>query len=557
MTVSSSQLRGQKRGNPFPNSPHSVIIGLFMGLSSALSTGLIRRQPLLLFGILVLGAFGAYEAAQYVINDDMAGLAYVAMAAVGGAIVIAILNNWRNGVYFFLAWLLFEDFARKFLGNNMAIYFAKDFFALFVYISFFSAFRRKEVTLYRPPFLVPVLIFVWFGFMQIFNPASTSIWYGLMGFKLFFYYVPFVFIGYAVLNSEAELRRFFIVNLILALVVVSLGIAQSIVGPSFLNPSVQAEDLRALSTLYRVSPVTGQIAYRPNGVFVSAGRYANFIMVATLLVLGFSGYLLLRRKRGRILAFIAIPVMAAGAVLTASRGSFLWGILNAAATSVAFLWGAPWREREVLRVIRSIQRVAIGVGLAVVMLLYIYPEQLTSRLAIYAETLDPNSPTNELTQRGWIYPVENFLGAFTYPRWPYGYGIGTTALGGQYVAKFFNAKPPVIGVESGFGTLVVEMGIGGLILWFVMTAAVLFASWRVVKKLKGSPWFPLAFVIFWFAFFLLLPATWGGMVAYEDFLLNAYFWLLLGVLFRLPTIALSAQFAIDAPAPQPKRSWIR
>lgn len=528
-----------------------------MGLSSALSTGLIRRQPLLLFGILVLGAFGAYEAAQYVINDDMAGLAYVAMAAVGGMIVIAILNNWRNGVYFFLAWLLFEDFARKFLGNNMAIYFAKDFFALFVYISFFSAFRRKEVTLYRPPFLVPVLVFVWFGFMQIFNPASTSIWYGLMGFKLFFYYVPFVFIGYAVLNSEAELRRFFIVNLILALVVVSLGIAQSIVGPSFLNPSVQAEDLRALSTLYRVSPVTGQIAYRPNGVFVSAGRYANFIMVATLLVLGFSGYLLLRRKRGRILAFIAIPVMAAGAVLTASRGSFLWGILNAAATSVAFLWGAPWREREVMRVIRSIQRVAIGVGLAVALLLYIYPEQLTSRLAIYAETLDPNSPTNELSQRGWIYPVENFLGAFTYPRWPYGYGIGTTALGGQYVAKFFNAKPPVIGVESGFGTLVVEMGIGGLILWFVMTAAVLFASWRVVKKLKGSPWFPLAFVIFWFAFFLLLPATWGGMVAYEDFLLNAYFWLLLGVLFRLPTIALSAQFAIDAPAPPPKRSWIR
>ncbi len=452
---------------------------------------------------------------------------------------------------------MFEDFARKFLGNNMAIYFAKDFLLLVVLISFLAAMRRKEATSFRPPFLMPLLIFIWFGALQIFNPASTHIMYGLMGFKLFFYYVPLIFIGYALLNSEAELRRFFTVNLILVVIIISLGIAQSILGASFLNPAIQAEDLRELSTLYRVSPITGAVAYRPNSVFVSVGRYANFIMVAWMLVLGFSGYLLLRHKRGRALAFIALPVTTAGAFLTASRGAFLVSIINAVATSVAFIWGAPWRQGEALRVFRSIQRVAIGIGLGMALLFYAYPDALLSRLAIYQETLMPNSPTNELTHRSWTYPVQNFLGAFNYPRWPYGYGIGTTALGGQYVARFFNAKPPVIGVESGFGTLVVEMGIGGLILWIVMSMAILFSAWKVVKKLKGSPWFPLGFVIFWYAFFLLLPATYGGMVAYEDFLLNAYFWLLLGLLFRLPTLALSAQFAANAPTPKPARHWIR
>ncbi len=69
--------------------------------------------------------------------------------------------------------------------------------------------------------------------------------------------------------------------------------------------------------------------------------------------------------------------------------------------------------------------------------------------------------------------------------------------------------------------------------------------------------FPLGFVIFWYALFLLFPATFGGIQSYEDFLLNAYFWLLLGVLFRLPTIALSAQFAANAPIGQPRRRWIR
>jgi hypothetical protein len=155
------------------------------------------------------------------------------------------------------------------------------------------------------------------------------------------------------------------------------------------------------------------------------------------------------------------------------------------------------------------------------------------------------------------FPVQNFLVALYYPGWRYGYGIGTTALGGQYVARFFGVKPPVIGVESGFGTLVVEMGIGGLILWIVMGVAILYAAWRVVKKLKGSPWFPLGFVIFWYAFFLMFPATFGSIVLYEDFLLNAYFWLLLGLLFRLPTLALSAQFAANSPQASSSRRWIR
>ena len=528
-----------------------------MPFAPTLPSGLTRRRHTLAFLVALIGAFGAYQLAQYVIYDDMTGLAYVGLCLAGGAIVIVVLNNWRNGIYFFLAWLLFEDFARKFLGNNMVIYFAKDALLLVVIISFLGAVRRKEGKVFRPPFLIPLLVFIWFGVLQIFNPASTHIMYGLMGFKLFFYYVPLIALGYALLNSEEELRRFFTVNLVLALIVISLGIAQSIVGSSFLNPAVQAEDLRELSTLYRVSPVSGAIAYRPNSVFVSAGRYANFIMVAWMVVLGFSGYLLLRHRRGRVLAFVALPVTAAGAFLTASRGSFLWGMMNALVTSIAFIWGAPWRQGEARHVFRSIQRVALGIALGIVVLFYAYPDALMSRLAIYQETLTPGSANSELSHRSWTYPVQNFLGAFDNPRWPYGYGIGTTSNGVQYVSRIFNVKPPGVQVESGFGTLVLEMGIGGLILWLVMSGAILVSAWKVVRRLRGSPWFPLGFVIFWFSFFLLFPATFGGMAAYEDFLLNAYFWLLLGVLFRLPNIALSARFASDSPSPQPAHRWIR
>jgi hypothetical protein len=75
--------------------------------------------------------------------------------------------------------------------------------------------------------------------------------------------------------------------------------------------------------------------------------------------------------------------------------------------------------------------------------------------------------------------------------------------------------------------------------------------------LKGSPLLPLGFVIFWYALLLLFPLTFGGIQTYEDFLLNAYFWLSLGILFRLPSLALSAQYPANAPDTEPRRHWIR
>jgi hypothetical protein len=518
-------------------------------IPSRAGLGNIRRNPLVLMVFLVFFVVSAFKTASYVIAGDMTSLGLVALLFVAGTIVVAILNNWRHGLYFFLTWLLFEDFARKYLGNNMALYFAKDVLAAAVYLSFFLAYRRKAVTSFRPPFLIAVLLFVWFGVLQVFNPASTSLMYGVLGLKLFFYYIPLFFVGYALLNSEAELRHFFFFNMILALVIVSLGIAQSILGHTFLNPATLAHDIRELSTLYRMSPISGLIMYRPTSVFVSTGRFGNFLLVTWLLVFGFSGHLLLRHRRGRTLAFVALVLTVAALALCSSRGIVLWSTGSAIVGVLAFTWGAPWRDREVIRVLRTVQRTALGVALGLGLLFFVFPEALLSRVAFYTETLSPGSSASELQHRTWDYPLTNFLGAFGYDRWLYGYGIGTTSLGTQYVARIFGAKPPVLGVESGFGTLVIEMGIGGLILWFVMSFAILLSAWRVVKKLRGSPWFPLAFVIFWYAGLLLLPITFTGMQAYEDFVLNAYLWLLLGVLFRLPTLAVSAQYAANAQLP--------
>jgi hypothetical protein len=510
----------------------------------ALPTGILspgRRGPLVGIGLFVLVMLAAYEASQYILSGDTFGLVFIGAVAVAGAAAVAILNDWRKGLYVFLTWLLVEDLVRKFLGNNMAIYFGKDILAAFIYISFLAAIRRREVKTFRPPFLVPLLIFFAFGVLQVFNPASTSLLFGALGVELYFYYIPLVFIGYSLFESEADLRQFFSFNLVLAGVIGCLGILQAVLGHTFLNPSKPAEAIRELSTMYREAPLSHALAYRPTSLFVSTGRFASYMVLAWLVAFGFGGYLLLRHLRGRVLAFLVLAVTTLGVVMSASRGALLWTAGSALVGAAAFLWGAPWRQREVMRVLRLLQRTLLVAGIALTILIIIYPERIGANFAFYDETLSPDSPASELVYRTRDYPLHNFLLAFEHPGWPYGYGIGTASLGVQYVARIFQQRSPVGGVESGYGTLVVELGIVGLILWILWTGALVISAWAVVRKLKGSPWFPLAFMIFWYAFLLLFPITYAGLAPYQDFVLNAYFWLLVGVLFRLPHIAILAQ----------------
>ena len=496
--------------------------------------------------LFVFALLAALEISQFVMDSDWMSLGLIVVGVVGLAFAIRILNNWRHGLYIFFGWLFFEDFARKYLGNNMVIYFAKDILVLLVYVSFLVARRNsREKAAFRPPFLVPLLIFVWFAAAQVFNPGSTSLFYGLLGLKLYFLYIPLMYLGYALMDSEQDLRRFFMFNAILILLVSCLGIAQSIIGPTFLNPSTIQDDIRGLSTLYRVSPLTGQIAYRPSSVFVSTGRFQNLIIASWMIVLGFGGYLILRTKKGRIGAFATIGVLAAAALMSTSRGVMMWCLGSSLVIMAAFVWGAPWKQKEATRVVRSIQRVILLGGLAIVTLSVIFPEQVNSRLAIYSETLSPYSTASELAFRTRDYPLRNFLAAFETPRWMYGYGTGTASLGIQYVARILRAPSTGIGVENGYGQLVVEMGIVGLLLWIVLGAAVCLSAWKVVKRLRGSPRFPIAFVIFWFTFLVFFPMGYNSLGFYQDFLVNAYFWILIGILYRLPSIALSAQFSAD------------
>lgn len=87
---------------------------------------------------------------------------YLLAPPVVAAILLVVhqtLKDWRTGVFCFLAWMLFEDLVRKYMGNNMAIYFAKDALLAVCCLSFYAARGPKRFFQTRPTFILPLIFF--------------------------------------------------------------------------------------------------------------------------------------------------------------------------------------------------------------------------------------------------------------------------------------------------------------------------------------------------------------------------------------------------------------
>jgi hypothetical protein len=247
-----------------------------------------------------------------------------------------------------------------------------------------------------------------------------------------------------------------------------------------------------------------------------------------------------------------VGILGVAILLSGSRSAVVAAMASVLVLSAGFLWGAPWRWRQAHRLVRAIRRSFIVAALALAALLLIFPEEAGSRVEFYTETLSPSGSAYQLGNRTWDYPINNFLDVFNQPNWLFGNGIGTASLGKQYVSKLVGRPPLRIGVEEGYGALILEMGVVAPFLWILWTAALLYYCWKIVRRLRQTHLFPIAIAIFWYAFVLLYPFTYAGIQAYQNYVSNAYLWLLVGILFRLPDVLASSSAPAGVPSRPPR-----
>jgi hypothetical protein len=419
------------------------------------------------------------------------------------------------------------------------MFFAKDVIIGLTYISMLAALNARRLLTFKSSFFVPLGIFFAFCLVQAFNVNSPTLLYGLLGLKTYFYYVPLMFAGYALLRSEKDLHNVLMLNMWIALVVAGLGVAQAVLGFTFLNPTDLPPELKVLGQEVRVSPVTYLKVQRLTSVYVSDGRFGDALVLFYILAWGTAGYLLFRTKQGRALVFPTLGVVALAAILGGVRRAFVTILMTTAVMIVALLWGTPRSKHQPFRIGKAIRLAVVCSAIVITLMTFLYPETVRARWAFFSESLTPGASHSEFGSRGWEYPVAELEQVFDTPYWHFGKGIGSVSLGRQYVDAVIGRRAPAEGSENGYGALILEFGIMGPILWLLWTGTFLFYAWKAVRKLKGTPLFTIGFAFFWYAVYILLFGFFYSLYAYQNYLANAYLWLTVGMLFRLPGLLAS------------------
>lgn len=503
----------------------------------------------------------AWTVSNWIIAGDTRSLLIGAVGAVGLALLIFVLKDWKNGIYCFFVWLVFEDLIRKFAGNGFAVFFAKDIIIGLTYLSMLVALRDRRLPTFKSPFFVTLGIFFAFGLVQAFNVNSPGLLYSALGLKAYFYYVPMMFAGYAMVRTESDLHKVLMVNTWIALIVSGIGVLQSVLGQTFLNPDDLAPDLQTLGRDTHYSPLTHLRVERMTSVYVSDGRFAEALILFFILGMGTAGYLLLRNSRGRNLVLVGVGTVVLATVMEGVRHAFIAILVSAVVLVAAILWGSGRGAGQLIRAGKAIRLAVTFAALALLFMTFLYPDAIKARWALYSETLTPGAAKSELGYRAWDFPVHAVQSVFTQPNWEFGNGIGAVSLGTQYVSAVLGTPKPWYASESGYGSLILEFGMIGPFIWLLWTGSLLYCAWKVVRKLKRTPLFPIGFAIFFYALYVLVLGFFYALSMYQNYLSNAYMWLTLGMLFRLPGLLEQqlAPAAVAAPAdvyvPARARAW--
>ena len=292
-----------------------------------------------------------------------------------------ILNDWRSGVLLFLIWLLFEDLARKYLGNSMTVFFAKDFLVGVAYLSFFAAKRKHQVEVFKIPFLLPLAIFFWFAVIQVFNTWSPSILYGLLGLKMYFYYAPLMLLGYAMMDTPKALERFLVINVSAGIVIAGLGIAQAVLGVQFLTPDNMAPELYEFDARDAFFASHHQAAYYDE---LRVRQCRPLFLLFDLALDSGDG-------RPRLLVVEPPPwrqVWISGHRRSHGRGhaygypdAVRFRVASALMMTAAFLWGAPWRWGQGHRIVKALRRAFLIGAIGLILMGVIFPTVLGANWA--------------------------------------------------------------------------------------------------------------------------------------------------------------------------------
>jgi len=382
----------------------------------------------------------------------------VALVLVPVVVIIFSFIFWRKATIFLMYWVLVLGAVRKwfFPGQADLVFFSSHLILTGIYLRFFlSGYRILKGS---PALILLMASLIGWGFLSLLNLRMPDIRIGILGIVIHFYFIPLMFIIPRVFRTRKELIRFLERYALFSAPLLILGIIQYF-SPLDSPLNFYVSETMSISTIGQYPRITSTFSY-----ISGYAAYLNFLFMILL-------YLLSAKK---IPAFfkIALPVLIVLTVInlfmSGSRGPVGISILSAMLyVVIASRLGLVFFGKVFSQII-----VILGI------LLFVINTNFAAR-----ESYDAFMERARTTEDAIPRIIDTFTPfKFLPAAGLFGYGIGTTYQATQRFEIDWKDMPR--GFEEEPERILLELGLIGYLLVYLLRLVIIFLFWKLFKRLR-------------------------------------------------------------------------
>ncbi len=465
--------------------------------------------------LVALFALFALASAWFILRgkgfDAIAGLVLFAF-------YLTILVRWRRGFYGLLAYLPFAGVATLLLYPweglpwlNPVLY--KDWlFVLPTYLGFFGAAVLGRERLMSLPRLPAILLTVFSSVViaQMANPGVPNMLTGLIGAKVWLFYLPLYALAFELICSRMDLTfllRFFVV---LATVPCTVGVAEYILvrvyGYETVMSSIYGTAAFAVTQEYAQFEVAGGLIARIPSTFTFVTQFFGFML--SVLVPTYIVYRTDPSQRWRKFARWTLALITVASFLSGARVAFVFVPLL-----LGLIYGLDRGFRGFLRGGAYLA----GLFLAALAIAHISALELIQYIFDLFGNYAADTAYAGLAQA----VTTSILGS----------GTGTNTGPARYAFE----KPDLFtAIQNYYAKAVFELGIVGLLLLLGLFITFIRQGFRLRRKLHSPELRVCAVGFLAFVIAMSLNCFKGWLIDLDP--INVYFWVFMGLLAKLPLL---------------------
>ena len=446
-----------------------------------------------------------------------------------------IFRRWQSGVVMLLVYMPFAGVVTLSLYPSPLPTLFKDiFFVIPAYLAFFLTRKNETVREYVPgTVLIAMLALAEMVFIQSANSGVANWMVAVIGAKVWLFYLPLLFLAFAMLESIEDLITLFRLMVVIAWIPCCVGIVQWIASMTFgyvaTMTAFYGEAAQGATQGFVSFDVGGSI-FRIPSTFTFVTQYFGFTL--GMIVPAYALMNMDTSEKWRRIATVTFWLVILASILSGARAAYLFVPIL-----IALIYSLEGKLGGMLKVTIMLP-VAMLMAMSIAGINPIKMFDMSQELFL--------NYSDEIAQKGLLDAIQIA---------PFGTGTGMNTGPARYA---FADPDSFIAIENYYAKAVIELGIAGLVVVVALIIILMVHGYRIHRQIQDAGLRSCSAAFLAFIIMMTLNSFKGWQIDLDP--INVYFWVFSGFLLKLEYLDKLVQVSSDTgqqtveeyrePAPQ-------